>query len=94
VCSSDLDQVAGRARAVIARAEAANGDVALFGHAHCLRILTACWLGLPPVCGRLFALATASVSVLGYEHRGRAMVRWNISVPLLETGCPPTSASA
>src|SRR5580704_14905669 len=37
-----IEQVAVRARAVIDRPLAANGDVALFAHGHILRILTAC----------------------------------------------------
>ena len=60
-----IEQVAARARLVIERASAAGGDVALFAHGHILRILTACWLGLAPSAGRLFALDTAAVSVLG-----------------------------
>ena len=33
--------------------------LALFAHAHVLRILAACWIGCPPGDGRSFALATA-----------------------------------
>jgi len=72
-----IGQVEHRARRVMERALAAGGDVVLFAHAHILRILTACWLGLPPDAGRLFALRTASISVLGYEHETRVMTRWN-----------------
>jgi probable phosphoglycerate mutase len=53
------------------------GDVCLVGHGHALRILTAVWLGLPPVDGRLFALSPASVSVLGREHGLPVITRWN-----------------
>jgi probable phosphoglycerate mutase len=53
------------------------GDVCLVGHGHALRILTATWLGLPAVDGRLFALSAGSVSVLGHEHELPVMVRWN-----------------
>jgi probable phosphoglycerate mutase len=71
------DGVASRARRAIAEAERAGGEVALFAHAHVLRVLAACWLGLPPSEGRIFALGTASVSVLG-EERGARLVRlWN-----------------
>jgi len=73
-----IQQVAARASRVIARATAAGGDVALFAHGHLLRVLTACWLGLPPDAGRLFALGTASVSVLGYERETRVIARWNV----------------
>lgn len=72
-----IQQVAARAQRVIQRAEAAGGDVALFSHAHLLRILAACWLQLPPSAGRLFALATASLSILGYERETRVITRWN-----------------
>jgi broad specificity phosphatase PhoE len=74
-----IEQVAARASRVIERAAKAGGDVALFAHGHLLRILTACWLGLPPDAGRFFALGTASVSVLGYERETRVIARWNIA---------------
>jgi probable phosphoglycerate mutase len=72
-------QVAARADAVIARALAVDGDVALFAHGHILRILAARWLSLPPEDGRLFALGTGSVSTLGYERQTRVITRWNLS---------------
>jgi broad specificity phosphatase PhoE len=74
-----VEQVGVRARRVIERATAAEGDVALFAHGHVLRILTACWLGLEPAGGRLFALDTACLSVLGYERETRVIERWNQS---------------
>ena len=72
-----LEQVARRASNVIAQAAAAGGDVALFAHGHMLRVLAACWLGLPPDAGRLLALGTASLSVLGYERETRVINTWN-----------------
>jgi broad specificity phosphatase PhoE len=71
-------QVGERANRVIARAVATGGNVALFAHGHLLRILTACWLGLPADCGRLFALSTATISVLGHERKTRVISSWNI----------------
>lgn len=73
-----IEQVAVRARAVIDRALAANGNVALFGHGHILRILTACWLEMPPDAARSFFLGTVGVSTLGYEHDTHVIVRWNL----------------
>src|SRR3984957_7659729 len=75
-----LEHAAARATAVIERALEAPGDVALFAHGHILRILTACWLGLPPDSGRLFALSTATLSRLGYERATRVIASWNLSV--------------
>jgi probable phosphoglycerate mutase len=71
------EQVAARADRVISRAMAAGGDVALFGHGHLLRILAARWIGLEPWGGRLLALSTASLSVLGYERETRVIRLWN-----------------
>jgi probable phosphoglycerate mutase len=76
-----VEQVATRAEAVVARAAAVAGDVALFAHGHLLRILTARWLGLSPTAGRLFALGTASLGSLGYERETRVITRWNLSFP-------------
>ena len=72
-----VEQVGERARRVLARAAAAEGDVALFAHAHFLRILGACWIGLPPIHGRTLTLGTASISVLGYERETRVIQVWN-----------------
>jgi broad specificity phosphatase PhoE len=74
-----LEQVGRRAQGVIDQTLKAKGDVILFAHAHILRILTACWLGLPPEAGRLFVLRTASISVLGYERDTRVITQWNVS---------------
>jgi probable phosphoglycerate mutase len=71
------EQVGARALRIIEEASAAPGDVALFGHGHALRILTACWLGLSPREGRLFALHTASIGSLGYEGATRVIRTWN-----------------
>lgn len=80
------EQVAGRADAVIARAAAVEGDVALFAHGHLLRVLTARWLGLEAAAGRLFALGTASISTLGYEREMRVITRWNLTTNDLRSG--------
>ena len=58
-----------------------EGDVALFAHGHVLRVLTARWLGLAPQAGALFALNTATLSVVGYERETRVIRRWNAPVP-------------
>lgn len=73
-----VEQVGHRAQRVIQRVLAVDGDVVLFAHAHILRVLAACWLGLPPDAGRLFVLRTASISVLGFERETRVITRWNL----------------
>ena len=72
-----IAQVSARADRVIHRALSVEGDVALFGHGHMLRVLTARWLEQQPDRGRLYALSTGSVSVLGYERETRVMQLWN-----------------
>jgi probable phosphoglycerate mutase len=65
---------------VLSRARASMGErhsVVLIGHAHCLRVLTARWLELPPENGRLFRLDTATISILGIEHGRPVILRWN-----------------
>ncbi|MFG1804591.1 histidine phosphatase family protein [Micromonospora carbonacea] len=71
-----LDRVLARAAAALA-----DGDVALVGHAHSLRVLGARWIGLPPSGGGLLRLDTATVSVLGHEHGRRVILRWNQPPP-------------
>ncbi len=72
-----IADVSERADRVLARVQAQLGEVVLFSHGHFLRVLTARWLGLPADHGRLFALAPATISILGYEREQRVIVRWN-----------------
>jgi broad specificity phosphatase PhoE len=74
-----LEVVAARAQAVIDDVAGSAGDVLLFAHGHILRVLSCCWLGLPPEDGRLFALATGAVSTLGYEDEMRVITRLNVA---------------
>jgi broad specificity phosphatase PhoE len=82
-----LSDVSERADRVVARLRKADGDLALFSHAHFLRVLTARWLGLDPLAARALVVHPVGVAVLGYEHGSReepVLVRWNeeCSVPL------------
>lgn len=62
------EQVWQRADRVVNRIRAIEGTVLLFSSGHFLRMLVARWLELRPIDGRLFALSTASLSAMGYEH--------------------------
>ncbi len=52
-----------------------SGDVAIFTHGHLLSALTTRWLGLDVPAGRYFALATATVSILGCKRDTPAILR-------------------
>jgi len=75
-----FEHAAERSSAVIERALAVDGNVALFAHGHILRILATAWLGIAPEEARLLALSTASVSTLGHERETRVITRWNLTV--------------
>ena len=71
------DQVGIRVDRVIRRVRAAPGDVACVAHGHVLRVLGARWIGLPASSARSFALAPASLSVLGWEREQPVIAQWN-----------------
>ena len=71
-----------RADRVIERARQTQGDTLLVAHGHILRVLTARWLGLPAVAGRLFSLDAGSISVLGWEHEAPVISAWNVGAAL------------
>ena len=68
-----VDRVLGRVEPLLA-----DGDVVLVAHGHVLRTLTACYLRLPPPCGRLFRLDTGTVSTLGTERDEPVILSWNV----------------
>ena len=77
VGGESVDHVGERADRFIARFDREVGDAGtgvVFAHGHLLAILIARWCGLPAVEGRRFALATATVSLLGW-HRDDRVIR-------------------
>lgn len=72
-----LQDVAARAERVLGRIAATPGRAVIFAHGHFLRILSATYLELPPAAARHFALATASMCVLGADNGYAAIRRWN-----------------
>ncbi|MFF6977986.1 histidine phosphatase family protein [Streptomyces sp. NPDC008343] len=73
-------EVGARADRLLARVGVAlfDGDVILVAHGHFLRVVTARRLGLAPADGRLFQLATGTVSRLSTEHGRPVIADWNI----------------
>jgi broad specificity phosphatase PhoE len=72
-----IEEVAARADRVIARIRAAGTDALVFSHGHLLRVLAARWLGQPATLGGIFALGTATISILGWEHDAPVVETWN-----------------
>jgi probable phosphoglycerate mutase len=74
-----VEEVAARASRVVRRAVAAmaEGDVALVGHGHCLRVLTSVFLRQEPRLGGQLLLDAGSVSVLQFEREQPAIRVWN-----------------
>lgn len=76
-----VEQVAGRAQQVIDRVwpDLERGDVALFGHGHALRVLTAVWLGVDPRFGQHLTLDAGSMSTLTHHRSTRVLGFYNLS---------------
>ena len=72
-----IEQVGQRVDRVLVQIRSLEGDALLFAHGHVLRVLTARWLELEPVGGRLFALDPATLSTLGYERETPVVLLWN-----------------
>ncbi len=79
------DQVAARCDRVLERVTGGGTElVVLVAHGHLLRSLAARWVGRPVADGSMLRLGTATTSVLGYEHGGRSLHRWNVANPTEE----------
>lgn len=76
-----VEQVSARAQQVIDKVWPAleHGDVALFGHGHALRILTATYLGLDPRFGAQLILDAGSMSILTHHRATRCIGTFNLS---------------
>jgi broad specificity phosphatase PhoE len=70
-------EVGARVDRIVAELRSLAADAAVFGHGHTLRVLAARWLGLEPAAGQLFALDTATISMLGYERETPVIRSWN-----------------
>jgi broad specificity phosphatase PhoE len=75
----DAASVGARVDRVLAEVRSVDGDVAIFGHGHTLRVLAARWIELPPERGGSFVLTTGTLSILGAERERPAFLLWNSS---------------
>ncbi|WP_322052048.1 histidine phosphatase family protein [Paraburkholderia bannensis] len=76
----NLAQIEARARGVVDSLLTMLGDggrIAVFSHAHFLRVLAGCWIGDSAALGAHLYLDTASISILGFDRESRAIRRWN-----------------
>ena len=72
--------VGSRVDPLVSELKESEGSVAVFAHGHVLRVLAARWVELPPEAGARLWLATATMSVLGFERETAAIRRWNAPV--------------
>lgn len=72
-----LDDVAARTRRVLDRVPP-DGDTCLVAHGHVLRVLTAVYLGQPPLLAQHLVLEAAAIGELGSEHDWPALQGWNL----------------
>jgi probable phosphoglycerate mutase len=61
------------------RARHAGQTVCAASHGHMIRILSARLLGLAPLEGRLFDIATASIAEFVEKNGSFVVVRWNLT---------------
>jgi broad specificity phosphatase PhoE len=77
VAGESIHEVAARADRVVELCRQSDGDALIFAHGHMLRVMASRWLGEPPSDGRLLALSTGTISVLGWERETAVIERWN-----------------
>ncbi len=72
------DEIGRRVDRVIARIQGSPaGDALVFAHGHFLRVFAARWIGLDPAAGGRFELATATLSIVGWERETQSIELWN-----------------
>ena len=71
-----IDRMLDRVRPLL---RSSNSDVAIVGHGHLQRVLTARWLGLDPSAARLLRHPhTGTISTLGYDREQPVISTWNV----------------
>lgn len=72
-----IADIRARVDRVLSKIQLITGHCILFSHGHFLRALAARWLHLSVQEGRLFALSSASLSILGFEKNLPVVLLWN-----------------
>jgi broad specificity phosphatase PhoE len=75
-----VTDVSARVDPLVSELNGSDGEVVLFAHGHLLRVLAARWVELAPEGGARLWLATATISVLGFERETAVFRRWNAPV--------------
>ncbi|WP_458072273.1 histidine phosphatase family protein [Rhodanobacter sp. BL-MT-08] len=73
----DVAAIQQRAESLIGHLLTLDGRIALFAHAHILRVLAGCWMVDDARLGAHLVLGTASISKLGFERDERVIAQWN-----------------
>jgi broad specificity phosphatase PhoE len=71
------DAVGARCDRVLAELREVEGDAIVFAHGHILRVLAARWIGLGTQMGSRLALATGTLSIIGWERETQVVRAWN-----------------
>lgn len=77
-----IDVLGARVDRVIEKVRRTDGVTLAFAHGHVLRALAARWLGLPVSAGAMFALDTATISILDWDRGTPIIQRWNDGIDL------------
>jgi probable phosphoglycerate mutase len=76
-----LSQVYVRAQKVIGLVEQYEKEnVLMFAHGHILRLIGAAWINCDASLASQLVLSPCSISILGYEHETRAILKWNYTI--------------
>lgn len=72
-----VENIKNRAHCIIKKISLVQGNVLIFSHGHFLRLFLTQWLQVPCKQANLFLLATASVSILGFNDKAQVVNTWN-----------------
>lgn len=72
-----VEDVKNRTHCILQKIALAQENVLLFSHGHFLRLFLTQWLQVPCKQANSFLLATASISILGFNDKEQVVNTWN-----------------